>query len=50
VSSGVSTFEIPKQNYLETFYDVNVFEGTNNFSEHIELVNLIKRKMELEKI
>lgn len=42
------TVEVKKQNYLETFYDVNVFEGTNNFSEHIEMVNLLKRKMELE--
>jgi hypothetical protein len=42
--------EVKKLNYLETFYDVNVFQGTNNFAEHIEIVNLLKRKMELEKI
>lgn len=42
--------EVLKQNYLETFYDVNVLAGTNNFSEHIELINFVKRKMELEKI
>lgn len=50
VFNTIPQVEVLKQNYLETFYDVNVISGTNNFSEHIELVNLAKRKMELEKI
>lgn len=42
--------EVRKQGYIETFYEVDVLFGTNNFSEHIELVNLEKRKIELGKI
>jgi hypothetical protein len=49
VFTDLSQDEVKKQNYLETFYDVNTIVGTNNWSEHIELLNLVKRKMELEK-